>query len=114
MKVATTTEAPIDELQIVTSVVVAKYVEVPQIQKRIIEKPVEVVEEEIIEIPKIEYVEEIVERHVCGKTNWIAKYVEVPQQQKRIVHKPVEEIVEVGGGRFWTVDSRTESVPRCS
>jgi hypothetical protein len=51
--------------------------QVPQIQKRFKEILVEKTVEEIIEIPKIEYVEEVVERHVPRGVKYVPKYVEV-------------------------------------
>ena len=46
-------EEEIVERQMVKSIIVPKYVDVPTVQKRYIEIPVERIEEEIIEIPKV-------------------------------------------------------------
>ncbi len=85
------------------SVMVPRYVEVPQIVEKIVEKTVEIIEEEIVEVPKITYEEEVVERSVPGKIQFETKYVEKPIVQKRQkqvpVEKIVEKIVEVRGGQ---------------
>ncbi len=44
--------------------VVPIYVEIPQIQERIVEKPVEEMVEEIIEVPEIILEEEVIERTI--------------------------------------------------
>merc|ERR1711977_243044 len=63
-----------------------------------IQQPVEQIVEEIVQVPKIEYQEEIIERQV-EQVATVQRTVEVPQIQKRITQVPkietVEEIVEV-------------------
>lgn len=47
----------------------------------------------IVEVPKIEYHEEIIERQV-ESTVVVPKYVEVPQIQERIYHQHIEQVEE--------------------
>jgi len=41
-----------------------KYVEVPQVHKRTVHKPVEHIVEKVVEVPKLEIVEEIIEKYL--------------------------------------------------
>ncbi len=58
---------------------------VPQVQEVVKYVNVERVVEEIVEVPQIEYEEEVIQRHVPTRAEIIPKYVEVPEVRRRQV-----------------------------
>ena len=56
----------------------------PQVQERVIHKTVECWEEEIVEIPRVQYIERLVEREIEQEIE-VPRYVEV--ETKTSVHR---------------------------
>jgi hypothetical protein len=63
--------------------------QVPKVQKKIVNIPVEIITEKIVEVPKIIKEEEIIERKI-ESTVVKPVFVEVPQVQERIFQQPGE------------------------
>ena len=64
--------------------------QVPKVQKKIVNIPVEIITEKIVEVPKIIKEEEIIERKI-ESTVVKPVFVEVPQIQERIFQQPGED-----------------------